>query len=418
MHKITEVTRRDIIDIIRNGFVGTDYELKRDYYERQYTEEIDVEYRICYHGRLSEIDFLSRVYDLEKMPSTDNRFKNAQGDIWQHTINNNDWDVGWVFFDPRFKLASGDDETFLRFLCEMFHPIVRNEHQPWMAFLEMFNELLKNDGYQIVEKSHISGRSVYGWEKITPNTVIVPDRKQSASYDLKMIGEGSYAQVFKYKDSFYDKIYVIKRAKRDLTEKELMRFKREFQQMKDLHSPYIVEVYSYSESSNEYIMEFMDCTLDKYISENNGKLTFSQRKGIVLQILRAFKYIHSKDLLHRDISPKNVLLKLYDDVRVVKISDFGLVKIPNTDLTSMNTEYKGYFNDPELRLDGFNTYSVIHETYAITRLVYFVMTGRTNTTKINNITLEEFVKKGLSSNKKNRFQDIDELIIAFDKVVE
>ena len=165
-------------------------------------------------------------------------------------------------------------------------------------------------------------------------------------------------------------------------------------------------------------MEYMDCTLDKYISENNGKLTFSQRKGLVSQILRAFKYIHSKDLLHRDICPKNVLLRLYDDVRVVKISDFGLVKIPKTDLTSINTEYNGYFNDPELRLEGFNTYCIIHETYAITRLVYYVMTGRTNTEKIENSALKEFVNRGLSSDKKKRFQDIDELISAFNLIQE
>ena len=162
----------------------------------------------------------------------------------------------------------------------------------------------------------------------------------------------------------------------------------------------------------------MDCTLDKYISENNGKLTFGQRKSIVLQLLKAFKHIHSKGLLHRDICPKNVLLKLYDDVRVVKVSDFGLVKIPDTDLTSVNTEYKGYFNDPELRLEGFNTYCIIHETYAITRLIYFVMTGRTNTDKISNPTLKSFVTQGLSADKKKRFQDIDELIVAFNGISE
>ncbi|MBQ9070192.1 MAG: protein kinase [Clostridia bacterium] len=372
---------------------------------------------MSYYGRLDEITFLSRVYDLKNMPSTDSRFRDAEGDIWQHTVNNSDWDDGWVFSDPRFGLINGDDEILLKFLCEMFHPIVRNEHQPWKKFLETFNELLKPDGYEIVEKNHISGRIVYGWKKVIPNTISIPERT-FPSYELKLIGEGSYAQVFRYKDSFYDYQFVVKRAKKNLTEKELIRFKREFEQMKSLSSPYVVEVYSYNYEKNEYIMEYMDCTLDKYISENNGRLTFSQRKSIVLQILRAFKYIHSKDMLHRDICPKNVLLKLYDDARVVKISDFGLVKIPDTELTSVSTEYKGYFNDPELRLEGFNTYCIIHETYAITRLVYFVMTGRTNTEKIENVDLKNFVIQGLSSDKKKRFQDIDELISAFNLIKE
>ena len=417
MKKISEVTRRDIIDIIRSGFIGSEPETKLDYYDHQYIEDVPVDYHICYHGRLDEVTFLSRIYDLDSMPSTDGRFKNAAGDIWQHTVNNDDWENGWVFTDSRFELINGDDEILLKFLCEMFHPIVRIEHQPWKKFLDIFNELLKPDGYEIVEKSHISGRSVYGWQTVVPNSISVPDRT-SPSFELKLIGEGSYAKVFKYVDGFYDHTFVVKRAKKDLTEKELARFKREFEQMKSLSSPYIVEVYSYNNATNEYIMEYMDCTLDRYISENNGKLTFGQRKSIVLQLLKAFKHIHSKGLLHRDICPKNVLLKLYDDVRVVKVSDFGLVKIPDTDLTSVSTEYKGYFNDPELRLEGFNTYCIIHETYAITRLIYFVMTGRTNTDKISNPTLKSFVIQGLSADKKKRFQDIDELIIAFNGISE
>jgi len=68
------------------------------------------------YGRLGETEFLSRVWDLDSMPSTDARFSNATGDIWQHTVNNEDWEPGWVFSDARFNLMRGDDETFLRFL--------------------------------------------------------------------------------------------------------------------------------------------------------------------------------------------------------------------------------------------------------------------------------------------------------------
>lgn len=419
MNKITDVTRRDILDIIRSGFSGTKKVQKKDYTEHEYVEELPTHYKICYYGRLSEIEFLNRLYSLKTMPSSDSRFKNAEGDIWQHTVNNEDWDAYWVFSDNRFELESGsDDEPLLKFVCEMFNPVVRNEGEPWREILEIINELLKLDGYELCEKSHISGRSVYGWREITPNQIVIPEQNPTASYELKLIGEGSYAQVFKYIDNFYKHTFVLKRAKKELSTKELERFKREFEQMKAFNSPYIVEVYCYSDSSNEYIMEYMDCTLDEYIHKNNGKLAFNQRKNIALQALRAFKYIHSKDILHRDICPKNVLVKLYDKIRVIKVSDFGLVKIPDSELTSLSTEYKGYFNDPELRLEGFNTYCIIHETYAITRLVFFIMTGRTNTDKIENSQLKDFVVKGLNSDKTKRYQDLDELINDFNNIKE
>ena len=60
---------------------------------------------------------------------------------------------------------------------------------------------------------------------------------------------------------------------------------------------------------NEYIMEYMDYTLDGYIAAHNSTLTIIQRKGIAQQILRAFDYLHSKGHLHRDISPKNIFDK-------------------------------------------------------------------------------------------------------------
>ena len=40
--------------------------------------------------------------------------------------------------------------------------------------------------------------------------------------------------------------------------------------MKELNSPYIVEVFCYNDTANEYVMEYMDLSLDKYIKHNNS----------------------------------------------------------------------------------------------------------------------------------------------------
>jgi len=247
-----------------------------------------------------------------------------------------------------------------------------------------------------------------------PNSTITIENPQTvSSFSLKQIGVGSYANVFKYRDTFYDRYFVIKRAKKDLNPKELERFKREFDEMKEFSSPYILEVFRYDEARNEYYMEYMDYTLDSFIQKNNTTLTVGTRKGIVNQILRAFEYIHSKDRLHRDISPKNILLKEYHDTLVVKIADFGLVKVPDSSLTTANTEFKGYFNDPALLVDGFDTYHILHETFALTRVVYYVMTGKTNTDGITNPKLKGFVTKGISADKSARFKSVSEMVQAF-----
>lgn len=248
------------------------------------------------------------------------------------------------------------------------------------------------------------------------SSITISHKQQDFTFDLKLIGSGSYANVYKYKDTFYNRPFILKRAKKELTDKEMARFKREFDVMNDLSSPYILEVYCYNPDKNEYIMEYMDYTLDGYIAAHNSTLTIIQRKGIAQQILRAFDYLHSKGHLHRDISPKNILIKEYDDTLVVKLSDFGLVKIPDSTLTTVNTEFKGYFNDPALVVEGFNTYGIVHETYALTKVIYFVMTGKTNTEKITNQNLRNFVERGLNPDKTKRFQNIRDMISAFKTI--
>lgn len=240
-------------------------------------------------------------------------------------------------------------------------------------------------------------------------SIAVSRESQPVFANLKGLGEGSYARAFRYTDPFYQKDFVVKRAKPDLNEKELQRFKREFEEMKALHSPYIVEVYSYNEEKHEYTMELMDLSLEKHISMNNQSMTLQERKNIIMQLLRAFGYLHSKGIYHRDISPKNVLLKQYDDTLVVKLADFGLVKIVESDLTSENTEFKGSLNDPALKTEGFANYGFLHEVYAMTLLFAYVMTGKSNWAKIDNPAIKAFMNKGTNPDKTKRFQTLDEL---------
>ena len=298
-----------------------------------------------------------------------------------------------------FSLVSSLKETPLAFQIDPYY----------LDLLTRCRDFLSSSGGSSLPPNMAKVELYYTLPIFLPlSSITISHKQQDFTFDLKLIGSGSYANVYKYKDTFYNRPFILKRAKKELTDKEVARFKREFDVMNDLSSPYILEVYCYNPDKNEYIMEYM--------AAHNSTLTIVQRKGIAQQILRAFDYLHSKGHLHRDISPKNILIKEYDDTLVVKLSDFGLVKIPDSTLTTVNTEFKGYFNDPALVVEGFNTYGIVHETYALTRVIYFVMTGKTNTEKITNQNLRAFVEKGLNPDKIKRFQNIRDMISAFKAI--
>ena len=180
--------------------------------------------------------------------------------------------------------------------------------------------------------------------------------------------------------------------------------------LKSLKSPYVVEVYSCDDANNQYTMECMDESIYKYINRENAKLTLSDRKRIIAQIGKGLSYIHSKGLLHRDISLTNVFIKHYDDVDVVKIGDFGLVKVPDSTLTSLQSELKGSLNDPDLINVGFANYDMCHETFALTRLCFFILTGKTNVERQKDSDIKEFWNRGTNTDRNKRYQSVDDLI--------
>ncbi len=285
-------------------------------------------------------------------------------------------------------------------------------------FLKRCNEFLMESGGSTIPDD-LEKIDIFEYEPIFSFTshVEIKSSPLNKQYSLQLIGEGSYAKVYKYIDEFYNIPIIVKRAHDDLDEKELERFKKEYETMKSLNSPYILKVYSYDEKKNQYFAEYADLTIEKYIENNNQKLTLKERYGIIMQILKGFKYVHSKHIYHRDISPKNILLKKYDDNYIVKISDFGLVKNQESTLTTLESEIKGSFNDvSNLKLVGFSKYSVIHETYALTRLIIYILTGKYNLDKVENDEIKKFMLKGLNSDTNKRFKNVDELIDEFNRL--
>ena len=103
---------------------------------------------IRWAGRLTDHEFLGRIWDLSALQSYDSRYQDAGGDIYQHTVNNDDWEPNWVYDDARFDLVGCDDATFLEFLSEMVAPAVRADPDQAEQLVRYVNECLRTSGFQ------------------------------------------------------------------------------------------------------------------------------------------------------------------------------------------------------------------------------------------------------------------------------
>jgi tRNA A-37 threonylcarbamoyl transferase component Bud32 len=239
-------------------------------------------------------------------------------------------------------------------------------------------------------------------------------KKQHESVELKMVGSGSYANVYSYVDPDYGIKFAVKRAKKGLDQREIERFKQEFAVMKRLSFPYVVEVYRYSEAGDEYRMEYCDTTLREYIRTKNNTISFAARKRIALQFLYGINYLHRNKLLHRDISLQNILLKVFGEGAVlVKLSDFGLVKDQTSQFTRTHTEMKGTVRDP--MLSSFGDYAVVNEVYSIGHVLAYVFTGRESLPSASD-EVGRIIHKCTTNDVAGRYRSAADLIAEIERL--
>lgn len=113
-----------------------------------------------FHGRLALLEFLNKIWDLKKMPSKDSRYENAEGDIWQHMINNSDIDEETLLIDY-LGLLFCTDEVFLKFVELVLDPLVFvGTAEQKDLLISQLNENIGGDGFQLVPAGPVARQTV------------------------------------------------------------------------------------------------------------------------------------------------------------------------------------------------------------------------------------------------------------------
>ncbi len=160
----------------------------------------------------------------------------------------------------------------------------------------------------------------------------------------RRLGQGGLSTVFAATDLQTDSVIVVKVSdpaqlvKRELTYaidaeaarnywlEMLERMRREAEVLADIDHPNIVRFFgtgTIGEDLRFVAMEFLRGRMLREELDAQGKLEISEAANIILQICDALAEVHARGIVHRDISPRNVILEAR-----AKLIDFGIAKFP------------------------------------------------------------------------------------------
>ena len=165
------------------------------------------------------------------------------------------------------------------------------------------------------------------------------------------LGRGAYGRVFKvrYRGSVCaaKEIHsILIEAAYNPAERERLQvsFIRECYHCSKLNHPNIVHFIGIYHPPQQLlpvmIMELMDESLTTYAEKS--KISFKRRMSILDDVAEGLSYLHSRNppVIHRDLSPNNILLKHLPLLPVAKIADLGVAKIVNDDDDQASKSYQ------------------------------------------------------------------------------
>ncbi|CAL9779449.1 unnamed protein product [Musa acuminata subsp. burmannicoides] len=212
------------------------------------------------------------------------------------------------------------------------------------------------------------------YKKSMLDTEFFTEYGEASQYQIQeVIGKGSYGVVAAAVDTHSGERVAIKKIN-DVFEhvSDATRILREIKLLRFLRHPDVVEIKhimlppSRREFKDIYVVfELMESDLHQVIKANDD-LTPEHYQFFLYQLLRALKYIHTANVFHRDLKPKNILANA--DCKL-KICDFGLARVSFNDAPSAIfwTDYVAtrWYRAPELCGSFFSKYTPAIDIWSI-----------------------------------------------------
>ncbi len=138
----------------------------------------------------------------------------------------------------------------------------------------------------------------------------------------------------------------------------------------------IVRIHSYFEENGTayFVMDYIEGTsFDDYIKQRGGKITCEEAKKILIPIMDALAAVHSKGIVHRDVTPDNIYIT---NDGCVKLLDFGAARYSLGDKSrSLDVILKHGFA-PKEQYTRHGKQGPFTDVYSLGATFYFALTGK------------------------------------------
>ncbi len=198
----------------------------------------------------------------------------------------------------------------------------------------------------------------------------------------ELLGRGGMGAVYKGWQRSLDRFVAIKILPPGLESGDVdfaARFKREARAMAKLKHPGIIPVHDAGETADGllyFVMDFVEGTDVQKMLAARGKLPAEEALAIAANVLVALAYAHQRGIIHRDITPANIMV---DDEGNVLVADFGLARStgPDTTMLTMSNMAMGTpdFMAPESHL-GMAHVDHRADLFAVGVMLYQMLTGK------------------------------------------
>lgn len=210
----------------------------------------------------------------------------------------------------------------------------------------------------------------------------------------RCLGRGSYAEIFlAYDQASGGRPVIIKSLNTslqgtpdpDLEQTLVENFQNEALALDRVRHPHIIQRLGHGTAADLEAVPFHYLVLEYMPGGDLWKLC--RNSGVCLddalfyfqQVAEALAYAHSRQVIHRDIKPNNLLLSA--DRRVVKIADFGVAKMAPgeaNEITRVGTNvYAPPEHHPDARADdGEEKLTPSADVYSLAKTIYSAITGR------------------------------------------